>query len=359
MKMRTDIFYWKCDCPISLKEKKEQFSAAEFTESAHDQVDAVVRKFLGHSPEKLNILPSDGNHHIAIITDKNQQFFFRADEGPLTEDIYLLAESTVMNLLHKNGFPVPEVHLTDISMKDVPFRFQIMDFSTFPCLNKFAKAGTLDEKKIAVQSGNFLGKLHSLHFPGFGFFNTDKLLAGDSLQGLDNSAAAYFRKCLDKHLNYLTSNQLLEEDKENRIRTAFERAMPLLDGIQGTLLHRDYAYWNILGTETEIKQVIDWDDSISGDPADDFGIIGCFLSEELIGIILEEYKKYHPVDDSFITRIHLHTLRNMLWKAVIRSSMGYFDRGKDFFLTGPGGMPLKEYTFLKIDNELKQLEILL
>ncbi|OQA82601.1 MAG: Phosphotransferase enzyme family protein [Lentisphaerae bacterium ADurb.Bin242] len=354
--MRNNVFYWKCDSPIPSQEKIAHFFNNKYTPEVREAVGGALHDFLGHSPESLVILKSDGNHLVAKFSDKGTDYFFRADEGRVTDDVYLLAESTVMNLLNKQGLPVPPVYHTDITLKRYPFRFQIMEFIRFPCLNKFAKENTLDEKTIASQSGHFLAQIHAMHFPGFGFFDTDKLSADGTMKGLDASAGDYFRKCLDKHLAYLTVHELLLPEKELRIITAFDKAVPLLNSVKGSLLHRDYAYWNILGTENEIKRVIDWDDSVSGDPADDFGIISCFLSDELVNIILKSYTEHTGVDDSFRTRIHLHCLRNMLWKTVIRHSLGYFDKGKEFFLSMNNGTSLRDYTLRKIDIELEKLE---
>ena len=357
--MRTDIFYWKCDSPIPVEQKKNQFFHDKYTPETYEFTSQAVYDFLGHVPEQFEIMKSDGNHLTATFSDGTGKFLFRADEGHAVEDDYILAESAVMNLLNKEGLSVPPVYHTDISMSKYPFRFQIMALVPYPCLNKFAKAGTLDEMKIAEQSGKFLAGVHNLHYPGYGFINTELLAKENKLRGLDNSAAEYFNKRLEDHISYLTSNGLIGATKEERIRNAFAKAMPLLDNVQSSLLHRDYAYWNILGTENSIEQVIDWDDTVSGDPADDFGIVNCFLSAELLEQMLKSYSGIRKIDDSFKVRIHLHTVRNMLWKTMIRHYMGYFDKGKDFFLSGGNGMSLKEYTLFKIDTELETLENML
>ncbi len=354
--MRTDIFYWKCDSPIPVEQKKNHFFHDKYTPETRESTAQAVHDFLGHAPDQLEIMKSDGNHLTAIFTCGPDKYLFRADEGHAIDDDYILAESAVMNLLHEAGLPVPPVHQTDISMEKYPFRFQIMDFMPFPCLNKFAKEGTLAEMAIAGQAGRFLARLHDLHYPGYGFFNTEILAREKRLVGLDDSAGAYFDKRLDDHIGYLSMHGLIDGAKEERIRTAFQKAAPLLAAVPGSLLHRDFAYWNILGTADRIASVIDWDDSVSGDPADDFGIVNCFLSPELVGRMLETYSETRAIDESFKLRIHLHTVRNMLWKTMIRHYMGYFDMGKDFFLSRNDGMSLKEYTLRKVDAELETLE---
>ncbi len=353
--MRTKIFYWKCDSPIPTSQKINCFFSSKYSSTMVDHVEEAIHDFLGHSMGDFQVIRSDGNHLVCRFKDKGAAYILRADEGNLTNDVYMLAESSVMTLLNQNGLPVPPVYHTDISMKRYPFRYQIMEFVSFPSLNTFAQDGTLNESRIAKQLGRFLARIHQFHFHGYGFFNTDKLAEENTLEGLDKTAADYFEKCMEDHIGYLTGHDLLSSAEEARIRNAFAKALPLLNGINGSLLHRDCVYWNILGTQDNLERVIDWDDCISGDPADDLGIVNCVLPEALMKQVIDSYTETETPEPSFYTRIHLHTLRNMLWKAMIRSYMGYFDKGKKFFLSGRG-MPLREYTLFKIKSELEKLE---
>ena len=157
-------------------------------------------------------------------------------------------------------------------------------------------------------------------------------------------------------MEYLSRHNLLTDEQINRINIAFAKALPALDNIKGSLLHRDYAYWNILGSSDRIEGIIDWDDCVSGDPADDFGIVNCFLAEPLVERMLKSYFENTQYDETFSMRIHLHTVRNMLWKTVIRDYMGYFDRGQGFFLTPANGRSLRDYTLYKLSSELEKLE---
>lgn len=60
--MRTDIFYWKCDSPISPEEKKRHFSDDKYTAEAYDAIRSAVADFLGHASDQLDVLKSDGDH---------------------------------------------------------------------------------------------------------------------------------------------------------------------------------------------------------------------------------------------------------------------------------------------------------
>ena len=130
--MRTDIFYWKCDSPISATQKRVCFANGKYSDMFLDAAGTAVRDFLGHSPEEMTVVNSDGNHLTVMFRDKKEYYLLRADEGKYVDDDYMLAESAVMNMLNRNGLPVPPVYAADISMQKYPFRYQIMQFLTYP-----------------------------------------------------------------------------------------------------------------------------------------------------------------------------------------------------------------------------------
>ncbi len=342
--MRSNVFYWKCDNPLSAEEQKHLYRESKYDEAMEKTARGIAGDFYGAAPDSLRVLGAAGNHFVYVAAKAGREVLLRTDDG-LTADDYLAVESRVMETAHRNGVPVPEVYLTDVSRTRFPVRFQVMEFVKAPPL---ASLDNLDRQKIARECGRILARLHSIRTPGYGFFQND------TLTGMDASPADYFRKRLDDHLDYLEANRLFDA---GRAREIIGRALPLLDGVPGVLLHRDFAFWNLLGTPETILAVIDWDDAVSGDPADDFGILNCFHEKEFIDAALREYG---PADEAFTARIALHTLRNMLWKTVIRHRLGYFDQGKDFFLSrNELGIPMKEYTLLKLSAAMKKLEELL
>lgn len=355
--MRNNIFYWKCDCDLAPEKKKSLFFADKYDNGERAKLaHAIAERFLGCAADKCEALKADGNHFTYLIRGRGQAFFLRADDG-LSDDDYMLAESAVMNLLHAKNLPVPRVFATDVSLKDFPCRYQVMEFMDLPCLNNFYKNNELDSHKIARESGKFLAALHNNKFGGFGFIDTRALAKDGSLRGLDASLRAYFNKCLQDHLAYLRDQSLLTASSVKNIESLFAKHEPLLNISRGSLLHRDFAYWNLLGTRDTIGAVIDWDDCVIGDPADDFGILNCFLEEEQMNAALLEYFRPAPCDEGFQCRIWLHTLRNMLWKAMIRHYMGYFNKGSGFFMAkNDRGFSLKDYTLAKINISIQKLE---
>ena len=353
--MRSDIFYWKCDSGLSPEAKKqiyfqEKYDSPEWNASAR----RIAEQFSGGSPESFQPLRADGNHLTYRFSTAGKAYLLRIDPGGI-EDDYMLAESSVMRLLHEQGLPVPNVLETDISLREFPFRWQIMEFVSHPCLNTFAKAGTLKRQSIARQAGTFLARLHAFRFPGFGFLNTDELQKSGNLQGLDATCLDYFRKRLAVHLEYLLHHGFLSESEYGTVNALFSRAEALLKFGKGSLLHRDFTFWNMLGTESELAAVIDWDDCVIGDPMDDLGIVNCFQDKEFMEELIASYAEFTPIGRQERTRIALHTLRNMLWKTMIRDYMGYFEKGNDFFLA-TAGESLRETTVRRLKSAIRELE---
>jgi aminoglycoside phosphotransferase (APT) family kinase protein len=95
---------------------------------------------------------------------------------------------------------------------------------------------------------------------------------------------------------------------------------PLTELAEGAIVHRDVAFWNLLGERDRITAIIDWDGVVIGDPADDFGILGCFYASDVLDPVKEGYRAIRPLPEPFEIKMHLYTLRNMLWKAMVRHS---------------------------------------
>jgi len=353
--MRTDIFYWKCDSEISPEEKKKSFFTEKYNcQKLNECAFRIAERFSGKKMRSFSPFRADGNHLTYSFEGAGKTCLLRLDPGG-TEDDYMLAESAVMNFLHSKGFPVPRIFETDVSMKEIPYRWQIMEFIDEKCLNAYAGEGTLDKDAIAKQSGFFLAKLHRFQFSGYGFLNTEKLRTEGVFHGLDASCSAYFRKRLPTHLEYLTAHEFLTQNELELVKELFHHLEPLLNFGKGSILHRDFTYWNILGTESEIVSVIDWDDCVIGDPMDDLGIVNCFQDREYMERLIDSYAQVMPIGKNERTRIRLHTLRNMLWKTMIRDYMGYFEKGAGFFLSTPGSS-LRTSTVNKLKSAIGELE---
>ena len=354
--MRNNIYYWKCDSPHTAQEKCNSFFKDKYDRAdLADAVRTACRVAFGGDPVEATPLRVDGNHIAFRVAHGGQKYFFRADDGEGDDD-YMLAESALMRLAADNGVPVPRVFHTDVSRAISPFRFQIMECRHEPCLDVHHKNGSLNLAAVGTQLGACLRRIHSVRLDGFGFMDTELLSRTGKLRGLDPGYADYFHKRLGDHLGYLRRHDLLSPGDSREVERLFERHEPRLRLAYGVLTHRDMALWNVLGTPDCVTAVIDWDDAVSGDPADDLGVLRCFYDEDLMGPILQGYWGGETFSDDFESRTWLHMLRNMIWKTMLRHSLGYFNKGADFFVnTSATRKPLREVTLERLNAALEKV----
>ncbi len=353
--MRNNIYYWKCDNPLSHAARtasyfKEKYDRAGLKETVED----VCHQVFGTAFQEVEPLRVDGNHIAFIVRHGGGTSFFRADDGSGDDD-YMLAESAFMRLAAEGGVPVPQVLHTDVSRERCPFRFQIMAHCPDPALNTHHQAGNLDLDGVARQLGRYLRRLHAIPLDGFGFMDTVHLSRIGRLRGLDRVYRDYFFRRLDDHLGYLRRHDLLSGHDADEVERQFHRHQQHLDRPHGVLVHRDMALWNVLGTPDTVTAIIDWDDAVSGDPADDIGVLRCFYDEPFMGALMTGYTENDPLAPDFECRVWLHTLRNMLWKTMLRHALGYFDKDSGFFLNTPEVQgSLRQHTLDVLHNALEK-----
>ncbi len=355
--MRTNIYYWKCDNPLPVEEKlvyNDKYKLADITDMVRDIAKNHFRE------EPLSVEPNDlaGNHYAYDITYPDREVFFRSDDGKIADD-YMDAEEAAMDLAREHGIPVPTVFATDTSKKLFPVRYQLMEKVSGERMSNFYQDGTLDKGSVSRELGRHLARLHSIPLDGFGFFNTEILKNENRVIGLNKTNREYFGTKLEDHLRYLRNTQFLTSQEIRDIEQLIEKFGKYLNIQQGYMVHKDIAFWNIVGTSTKINAIVDWDDVISCDPVDDLAVVRCFYGEDIFVPLLNGYKEITPLPDDFYPRLWLYMIRNMLWKAVFRTFMKYFEIDvKTTLLNQDKKSTLKEFTrnqlFLAI-NELKKI----
>ncbi len=347
--MREDIYYWKCDSPISREDKRKLFFKDKYaSESFKLLAESCVKLWRSEAPASIAGAGCDGNHFAFEITLKSgEKAFLRGDEG--SGDDYMLAETAAMELAAKQGVPCPKTLFSSIGSNSLGVNFQILELVDRKPLDKFHKDGSLDIEAAASQLGAVLRKLHSAKLDGFGFLDTSLLKVKGPAKGLKRSYADYFNTKLDEHLKHLEVRALTSQSESADIRSIFKDCESLLQLERGSLVHRDAALWNVLGTPKSVDSLIDWDDCVSGEPADDIGILLCFYNAPFMRPLLRAYFDGAEPSEAFMRKAWLHLLRNMLWKAKLRESLGYFERGSGFFLNMPGeSSSLKDATQARI-----------
>jgi BASS family bile acid:Na+ symporter len=352
---RSDIYYWKCDNPLPVEEKLLYNNKYELADIS-GLVQKIAVDYLGHNSVLVTPAGGQGNHYTYIIHDHGREIFFRADDGKINDD-YMMAEKVAMGLVSRHGVRVPELYHCDVSMSRFPVRFQMMELVRGQCLNKLYQEKKLDREAVSFQLGNMLARMHNIKLEGFGFFNTDILRDQDRIAGLDDSNEAYFYKRLDSHFACLRDTRFLTSEQLKEIENLFKKHSYLLELKKGSVVHKDIAFWNMIGTSNNINAIIDWDDVIIGDPADDLSVVRCFYNGDITGPLYRGYEQITPMTDEFKAKISLYLVRNMVWKAVIRTFMKYFDASDDhFIINSDNRKSLKQFTYDRLFTGIEELK---
>ena len=354
MAERANIYYWKCD-------REDAFhGTADYQKDQSAFLTAVRQALTERFGDALtDVVPScgQGNHRTFEAVLDGQRVFVRTEDG-IEKDDYLAVEAAVTDRVAVLGVPVPRTLAFDCSRKH-GFAWQVLPYLPFRDLNVFAKEGTLVWDGIAADIGTAIARWQDVTADGFGPFSAAAALKTGELRALHPTYESYYRLNLEKHLAFLRTRGFLDATTAARIVAAVDRRSRCLELAQGVLVHKDLAVWNILGTETEAKCFIDWDDCIMGDEMDDLSLMGVTAEGPETRQIVAAYGKCRGLPADAAPRFWLCWLRNMIFKSVIRVGAGYFRKRDDsFFLIGGGadGNDLESITRRKIEQALVALE---
>jgi len=356
MTSRKNIYYWKCDRPSAFHAIKG--NAEVTTENIKKEVDILLTHFFSSNDFESTVVSGQGNHLTFKAKRHQKDYFIRIENGP-EGDEYMEIETEVMKCVQRLGIPTPHIYVVDSSRKYYSFAYQIMEYLDFGDLNKIYKDNKLDVLQVMHTLGQYIARWQKLTFEGFGTFNLKLFRENGILAGHHSCYADYYMTNLEKHLHFLEEQHFIDKKQQKNIYEEVQKHEWLLAISHGVLVHKDIALWNVMGDSNSILSVIDWDDSISGDPTDDISLMACFHSTKEINAIFNGYQTVSPLPDNFIPRFWLHLLRNMIVKAVIRVGAGYFKKNNDFFLFNSqhsNGMIFHDFTVTRLNKALECLK---
>lgn len=352
MSSRKSVYYWKSDRSYTLGNTHN--TSAEEHQLITKQVIGYLKQNFRPDLEHVSVAGGQGNHVTYLAEYPDTVYFVRLENGP-EKDNYMAIESAILAKVKALGVPSPEVFLTDISRSKVPFAIQVMECLRDNDLNELEKRGLLDVVGLAAEIGKNIAVWQSITPLKYGLFNCKILEQSGSLEGYHDTYAQYFFLNWDVHLDFLCDSGFIDSKLREMLEVQVDQASRLLDLEQGCLVHKDLALWNILGNTTEITAFIDWDDAVSGDPADDLSLLGCFHSGDIVLSAIRGYRETRPLPPHFEQRFWLHLLRNIIFKSVIRVKGNYFEKSDKFFLNNPKHKDLKQFTLDRIKSACEGL----
>lgn len=329
--MRPNIYYWKCDCPRPSDERSVAFTAAKYQDAdLAARLRRVCEQQLGATVADFAPLGGAGDHFAYRLRHDGRNLLLRAAVDA-TGDDYMLAETALCRQAGAVGVPVPEILHTE-ALAGAALRWQLMTLVPGDTLADLARDRRLDHTAVAHDLGRILRRLHGVRLDGFGFIDTERLRRDGGLCGIHRRYEDFFCCRLEEHLAYVVDHGLLTPAIADEVTALVAELLPRHAPQQASLVHRDPAWWNLIGTPRSITGLIDWDDAVAGDPADDLAMLRCFHDAEYCAAVEAAYWGDTTPDADFPERIALHWLRNMLWKATLRHQLGYFRPGAATFL---------------------------
>jgi len=350
---RHEIYYWKCDRPAAFHGTQLQRQS----QSVESHVRALLASAFPGEEFKLEDGGGQGNHLTWIVRVGETSYFLRVEDGP-EQDNHLEVETHVIRCVREQGVPAPHVHLVDVRRTQVPFAWQLMELISSRDLNWEVKHQGLQAESVASEIGAAIARWQRVDVSRFGHFDPVILKQERRLQGFYSQYSDYYFLNWERHLRFLEERRFLSAAEAAAIRLAVDQKAEALDLTSGCLVHKDLAFWNILGDRSGISAYIDWDDAVAADEMDDLSLLGCFHDGPVIARAIQGYTSEKPLPAASATRFWLHLLRNMIVKSVIRVGAGYFERTDGFFLIGSGmtGADLVKQTRSRIFRVLDGLE---
>lgn len=171
-------------------------------------------------------------------------------------------EAIIYERLRGTAVPVPEVIALDLSKMLVPYAYIILSkMEGEPIIDNWTALSSNQQQHLGQSIGRSLALLHEQRFMGFGsVYNLNLKSWRDFITDFVNDMG-----------DDLMNAAILDASVAEKCRTIIRKHESLFEiGIEGQLVHADYQFENILQKNGNVTAVIDFEWSLSGDPAWDF-----------------------------------------------------------------------------------------
>lgn len=348
MYQRKHIHNWKADAPFdsNINVGKQKYS--------NENINTEIRKICAHlfNNSDFRIIPkmSGGNHGAYIVETSKKKYMLRTDISGVNDN-YFYVESMILTKVSNLGIPVPKIVIVDTSNKFSSFKFQLMEFIEGESINKLFKKDTLRDDTI-VKIGDYLRKIHSVTIDnGFGHFKYTP--NGEELIGLVNSNFEFINCKLNSHVDSLLESDLISIATANDIKKIFVDNQKILDIPVGHLLHRDFGFYNMVGTDDEVYSINDWNDACSGDPLEDVGILAAHYEPDVLELLLTGYNSTFSGKD--LLKVNIYKLRCLLYFALGRIELTTTDTVRYLSARQVEDISALEYTLSQISETVNTI----
>lgn len=281
-----------------------------------------VARLLDGAPRSIGLLPDLGTFHAVFrIEATDGGVFYARTNLPAVPwpALDFAVDEWISATLGRRGLPVPAVRHVDLSRTRLPFDLEIVEAAAGESLTPGpATAPALEALGASV------ARLHTFGCRRFGLLDPASLDSERPPAGVHPTWSDYLLLNLDDHVAACHATGALTSAEAAATRAAFVEAEVLLAAAPSVLLHGDLSNRNVLVERGRIGTLLDWEDSLAGDPVFDIAGWGSFVgNHQRRDIFLEGYRTVATLPTDFELRYWLYYLRIMLAKTVHRRRFGY------------------------------------
>lgn len=308
------IYFLKTDLAVPKKFLK---SSKEKQNSDKEIITGVCLKRFKVKPVKITPYELSSLHRVYKVISDRKIYVFRINALPeLFKEFHFFQDIWAMEKLKEKKLPFLKIYLVDVSRKKYTSDFEVLEETKGISLHELWKTNHISPNHI-FNFGKLVANIHKIKTSEFGPFHIRSLI-NNSAQGVYNTWREYFLKNLEQHLSLCYKYKIITSGGVKRIRTLLLTEKYNL--LHPVLLHGDLANHNVFARNGKITALIDWEDSISGDPVYDmaFYITGIYENLNLSSSFIRGYASVSELPPDFDNKFWLYFLRISLCKAIIR-----------------------------------------
>jgi len=326
---RRGIFYLKTDIPVSdsvLQGLRKTIHGEALKRCK--QLVKVVEGLLGAPVKEVTPASTQGTFHLIhhVVLHSGEQLIarsttpgiFECDEGGRLE---LYAQHQLASL----GLPSLTIHALDLTKEHAPFEFLVTDIAQGITLTALGDKAMDDSVRLAA-IGAAMRQWHQIPASGGGLLDVEWLKKGNTApRGVHAGWYEYITTNLDQHVQSCLTIGLLENNAALQINDWFAKSMRLLAARPVCMLHGDPGNHNLFMDGMRVSAVVDWEDTLAGDPLYDVAFWASFHPARRWQAFLDGYGIADSGASEFSLPFALYFLRVTLAKLVHRHRFGYAD----------------------------------
>lgn len=308
------IFFSKADFPISQRELGQLKN--EYREKAEEYIKIICANNFNFKPSNIKVVSNSTFHLVFDVSVGSKDLIIRISLlSSIVHDLSLVKEAWVYKLLKEKRVQKLKVFLVDVSRSIVPLDYIILEKIKGVTLLNLSK-----KRKLSIELkklGNYSKKVHKIKLENFGHLNIKEIIEKDKGEGIHDSWSEYLLTNLEGHIRICNKSRLIDKVESHKIEKNIRDIAPKIKVNKGSLLVGDLANHNIFYKNNNIEGIVDWEDSISGDPLYDlaFWITGAYYDEKWIRPFL---KGYGMNENDLRLTFWTYYLRISLAKSVVR-----------------------------------------